>query len=42
MDDTDAKYGSTYDANYHVITNQAFYDVAQALGDKSVKLASVH
>ncbi|MGH8280198.1 MAG: hypothetical protein ACRETQ_11645 [Gammaproteobacteria bacterium] len=42
MDDTDAQYGSAYDANYHAITNQAFYDVAQALGDKSVKLASFH
>lgn len=42
MDDTDAKYGATYDANYHLITNQAFYDVAQALGDKNVKLASFH
>lgn len=42
MDDTDAKYGSAYDANYHAITNQAFYDVAQALGNKSVHLASFH
>jgi hypothetical protein len=42
MDDTDAKYGSAYDANYHAITNQAFYDVAQALGDKSVQLAAFH
>lgn len=42
MDDTDAKYGSAYDANYHAITNQAFYDVAQALGDKNVQLAAFH
>ncbi len=42
MDNTDAKYGAAYDANYHAITNQAFYDVAQALGDKNVKLASFH
>lgn len=42
MDDTDAKYGGAFDANYHAITNQAFYDVAQALGDKSVQLASFH
>ncbi|MGH8307043.1 MAG: hypothetical protein ACRER0_02090 [Gammaproteobacteria bacterium] len=42
MDDTDAKHGAAYDANYHAITNQAFYDVAQALGDKKVKLASFH
>lgn len=42
MDDTDAKYGAAYDANYHAITNQAFYDVAQALGEKNVQLASFH
>ncbi|MGH8398530.1 MAG: hypothetical protein ACRETA_09850 [Gammaproteobacteria bacterium] len=42
MDDTDAKYGAAFDANYHAITNQAFYDVAQALGDKKVNLASFH
>ena len=42
MDDTDAKYSAAFDANYHAITNQAFYDVAQALGDKSVQLAAFH
>ena len=42
MADTDAKYSVAYDANYHKITNQAFYDVAHALGDKNVKLASFH
>ena len=42
MDDTDAKYGAAFDANYHALTNQAFYDVAQALGDKNVQLASFH
>jgi hypothetical protein len=36
----DAKYGAKLDANYHKISNQAFYDLAQALGAKSVKLAA--
>lgn len=34
--------GLAYDQNVHRITNQAFYDVAQALGHKDVKLASLH
>jgi hypothetical protein len=38
----DAKYGAKADANYHKIGNQAFYDLAQALGAKTVKLASFH
>lgn len=42
MDDADAKYSAKWDANAHAITNQAFYDVAQALGDKNVKLAPYH
>jgi len=31
MDDIDKKYGAPADENYHVISNQAFYDIAQAL-----------
>ncbi|MGB9429319.1 MAG: hypothetical protein WCC11_05495 [Gammaproteobacteria bacterium] len=42
MNDTDAKHGAAFDANYHAVTNQAFYDVAQALGSKNVQLAAFH
>lgn len=42
MNDADAKYSPKLDANAHAITNQAFYDVAHALGDTSVKLAPFH
>ena len=42
MDDIDKAMSSTADANYHRITNQAMYDLAHALGDTSVKLASFH
>jgi hypothetical protein len=42
MNDIDAKYGAAADANYHKISNQAMYDLAQALGAKSVMLASFH
>ncbi|MDQ2992960.1 MAG: hypothetical protein M3R30_09115 [Candidatus Eremiobacteraeota bacterium] len=42
MNDIDAKYGMTADANYHLIANQAHYDLAQALGVTSVKLARFH
>ncbi|MGH8128191.1 MAG: hypothetical protein ACRETC_07460 [Gammaproteobacteria bacterium] len=42
MNDADAKYGAKLDANAHAITNQAFYDVAHALGHKNVKLAPFH
>ncbi len=42
MDDIDHKFGGTADANYHKISNQAFYDLAQALGAKSVKLSKFH
>ena len=38
----DAKYGTKLDGNYHKITDQAMYDLAQALGATSVKLASYH
>src|SRR5579859_1041113 len=41
MDDIDANkaFGKKADLQYHEISNQAFYDVAQALGAKSVKLS---
>ena len=44
MDDIDnnPSLGKHDDLMYHTISNQAFYDVAQALGDKSVQLASLH
>lgn len=42
MNDIDAKYGKKADANYHLIANQAHYDLAQALGVTSVKLARFH
>ena len=42
MSDIDAKYGSAADANYHLIANQAHYDLAHALGVTSVKLARFH
>jgi hypothetical protein len=42
MGDIDAKYGAAADASYHKISNQAMYDIAQALGDKNVMLASLH
>ena len=35
-------FGKKADLDYHTISNQAFYDVAQALGAKSVKLAPLH
>jgi hypothetical protein len=38
----DAKYTSAWDGNYHQITDQAMYDLAQALGATSVKLADFH
>jgi len=37
MDDIDKKFGGNADANYHRISNQAFYDLGHALGAKSVK-----
>lgn len=42
MADIDAKFGHGADENTHKILNQAMYDVAQALGKKDVKLASLH
>jgi hypothetical protein len=42
MDDIDAKFGTVADANYHLISNQAHFDLAQALGAKTVKLAAYH
>jgi len=42
MVDIDAKYGTVADANYHLISNQAHYDLAQALGMTNVGLADYH
>jgi hypothetical protein len=42
MGDIDAKFGAPADANYHKVSNQAFYDIAQALGDRSVAVATLH
>jgi hypothetical protein len=44
MNDIDANkdLGKLADLRYHEISNQAFFDVAQALGMKSVKLADLH
>lgn len=42
MMDIDAKFGHEADQNTHKILNQAMYDVAQALGQHKVKLASLH
>ena len=44
MNDIDKQpgLGKYDDLLYHEISNQAFYDLAQALGAKSVKLAPVH
>ena len=44
MNDIDANkdLGKLADLRYHQISNQAFYDVAQALGMKAVKLSDQH
>ncbi len=42
MADVDVKFGHGRDMNTHYILNQAMYDVAQALGEKDVKLAPTH
>jgi hypothetical protein len=42
MDDIDQKFGTAADANYHRIADQAHYDLAQALGVTTVKLAVYH
>jgi hypothetical protein len=34
--------GKAADLNYHLVSNQAFYDLAQALGATSVKLSPIH
>jgi hypothetical protein len=40
--DKNAAFGKGDDLTYHLISNQAFYDLAQALGAKSVKIAALH
>lgn len=42
MNDADAQYGGMWDMNAHKVTNQVFYDVAQALSMTNVKLAPLH
>jgi hypothetical protein len=42
MDAIDAKYGTAADGSYHKISNQAMYDLAQALGATTVRLAAFH
>lgn len=42
MGHIDGKFGVAADANYHRIADQAHYDLAQALGAKTVKLAAYH
>ncbi|MBD5605285.1 MAG: hypothetical protein IAI48_09370 [Candidatus Eremiobacteraeota bacterium] len=42
MADIDKNYGAKADANYHKIADQAHYDLAQALGATTVKLAAYH
>ncbi len=42
MKDMDANLGHAADRATHKILNQAMYDIAQALGHKNVKLASLH
>lgn len=42
MADIEAIHGHEVDMLTHKILNQAMYDVAQALGHKNVKLASLH
>ncbi len=42
MNHIDAKYGEATDMTTHRISNQAMYDLAHALGDGSVKLATLH
>lgn len=42
MVDIDRTFGKEADANYHLIANQAHYDLAQALGVTTVKLAAYH
>ncbi len=42
MVDIDNKLGAAADANYHLVADQAHYDLAQALGATTVKLAVYH
>jgi len=42
MSDIDHTFSLAGDANYHLISNQAHYDLAQALGATTVKLAAYH
>jgi 3-hydroxyisobutyrate dehydrogenase-like beta-hydroxyacid dehydrogenase len=42
MKKIDEKFGMETNLNYHAITNQAMYDLAQALGMKKVKLSPLH
>ena len=42
MDDIDAKFGEPADANYHKVSNQAYYDLAKAMKMKKVKLPDFH
>jgi hypothetical protein len=42
MESIDKKFGAEANASYHAITNQAMYDLAQALGMKRVKRAELH
>lgn len=42
MKDANAARSAAFDTNLHKVTNQALFDVAQALGMKDVKLAALH
>jgi len=42
MGDIESQRGADADLNVHKILNQAMYDVAQTLGLKEVRLASLH
>jgi hypothetical protein len=44
MNDIDSApgLGKKADLEYHTVSNQAFYDLAQALGAKTIKLAPLH
>jgi hypothetical protein len=42
MADIDGKFGFKADANYHRVANQAFADLAHALGATDVKVAAYH
>jgi len=42
MKDANAARSAAFDTNLHKVTNQALFDVAQALGMEDVKLAALH